>query len=254
MRRVLFFGLAVVVGALLPAAGSAGTAGTAISISVKTANNPVGGLVWVEYGKTAEISGTTSDGQAGTSVELQASVFPFGSGFKPLAQALTGAGGTYSFRAKPTLATRYRVVLVSDATSQSSVATVYAAAHLITRPSGRCATGPSCRLHFAAEIVYPAAVAKREAAKPIYDYFGVHYGSQTIPPGRIRLVQTGRQRRRGGRYVVGFSVTFPTVTAYYYTWEICTKDTEARDGLGLPGHHKCGARFLTHSAIQGYVG
>lgn len=255
MRRFILFGVALIASALMPAGGSAHTAQTAISISAQTANKPVGSLVWATYGKTATISGTTADGQAGTTVELQKSAFPFSSAFTTIGQAQTGDGGAFTFTAKPTVATHYRVVLAADATSQSSVVTVYVAPHWINLPSGSCA-GLSCHRHFANTIVYPPAAAKREGAKRVYFYFAVRYGSQTIPPSRTRLVKTGRQSSLGGdRYRAGFSVTFPTVKAYYFLWDICTKDTEARDGLGLPGHHHCGGRSIPYSAIQqGYLG
>jgi hypothetical protein len=64
-------------------------------------------------------------------------------------------------------------------------------------------------------------------------------------------VKTGRFHRHGHSYRTGFSVTFSS--RVYYVWEICTKDTEARDGLGLPGHHHCGDRSVRYSA-QGYIG
>lgn len=255
MRTLWLVGLALVAGSLLPAASGASTATTTISIAVQTANQPVGGLAWTAYGKTATVSGATSDGLAGAGIELQASEFPFASGFTTLSQTQTGAGGAYSFTAKPSLATRYRVVLASDPTSQSSVITVYVAANWINLPTRTCA-GLSCRKHFANTIIFPAAVAKREAAKRAYYYFGVRYGSQTTPPVRVKLLKTGRLRHLGAtRYRAGFSVTFPTTQPYYYYWLICTKDTEARDGLGLPGNHHCGSHSITYSAIkQGYIG
>lgn len=255
MRNVWLVALALVLGALLPAAGSARTAQTAISISARTANVPVGGLVWTNVGKAATISGDTGDGQAGTAVELQATRFPFTSGFAMVGQTQTGSGGSYSFTAKPTLATRYRVVLVSDATSQSSVVTVYVTPSW-TAHANRCVNGTfSCQLQISAHVVYPAGTAKREGAKLVYYYFGVRSGSQTTPPTEVKLVKTGHQRRRGRQYRVGFSVKFPTPTAFDYRWEICTVDTEARDGLGLPGHHHCGARSISQAALaQGYVG
>jgi hypothetical protein len=255
MRKLPFVGLALLAGALLPAGGNARVSGTAITISAQTSNKPVGGLIWATYGTAAQISGTTADGQAGTSVELQKSTFPFTAGFSAAGQTTTSAGGSYSFTAKPTIATRYRVLLAADATSASQVVTVYVGAHWINRPTSPC-SGLSCHKHFANTIVYPPAVAKREASKRAYYYFGVRYGSQTSPPTRVKIVKTGRLRHLGGtRYRAGFSVTFPTVQAYYYEWVICTKDTETRDGLGLPGRHHCGGRSIRYSAIQqGYIG
>lgn len=241
--------------ALVPTAGSARTSTTTISISAQTANNPVGGLVWATYGKTATLSGATSDGLAGTTVELQKSTFPYTSGFTAVGQTQTGDGGSYSFTSTPTLATRYRVVLASDSTTQSPVATVYVGANWINLPTKAC-SGFSCHKRFGNHIVYPAAVARREGAKRAYYYFGVRYGSQSIPPARVRRVKTGHLHRlRGNTYKTSFSVTFSTVQAYYYEWVICTKDTESTDGLGLPGRHGCGGRSISYAAIQkGYIG
>lgn len=256
MRTSWLVAVALVAGALLPAAGAAQTAQTTtISISAQTANKPVSGLVWATAGKAATISGNTGDGQAGTAVELQASKFPFTSGFATAGQALTASGGAYSFATKPTLATRYRVVLVSDPTSQSSVVTVYVSPNWISH-ANRCVNGTfTCHLHISAHVVYPAGTANREGKKRVYYYFGVRSGSQTIPPTRVRLIKKGRQHRHGGQYRVGFSVRFATPTAFSYQWEFCTKDAEASDGLGLPGHHHCGARSISQAALQqGYIG
>jgi hypothetical protein len=39
-------------------------------------------------------------------------------------------------------------------------------------------------------------------------------------------------------------------------WRIdaCARDTEARDGLGLPGHHGCGNRRIRWAQVLGYQG
>ena len=33
-----------------------------------------------------------------------------------------------------------------------------------------------------------------------------------------------------------------------WKWTTCSKDTEAADGIGLPGHHGCGAERVLSSA------
>ena len=40
--------------------------------------------------------------------------------------------------------------------------------------------------------------------------------------------------------------------AYDWDWDACSKDTEAEDGIGLPGHHGCGDERILDSAP--YVG
>ena len=245
MRRWTLVGMALV---LIVAGGAQAQTRTTISISATTANKPVGGLVWTLWGGSAQITGSVSDGQAGASLLLQASAFPF-QAFSQVAQSTTAAGGAYAFRALPTLATQYRVVLASDPTTMSPVAKVYTAARWIEVSRGRCGTGPTCKRRFAIDIVYPAAVAAREAAKPAYFYLGVRHGSQT-PPAAVRLIGTGRQQHvSGNRYRAGFTTSFSTIGAFYYEWEICTKDSEAADGLGLPGHHHCGDRSISYSTL-----
>jgi len=36
--------------------------------------------------------------------------------------------------------------------------------------------------------------------------------------------------------------------AYNWNWTSCNQDTEAQDGMGLPGRHGCGARSVDVSA------
>lgn len=255
MRRTTLLALVLVASAFLPSAGHAGRSSVEISISAKTANKPVDHFTWLTSGKPARITGAILGGQAGTQVELQESLFPFDGDFSTIDQATTGDGGAYSFTAKPEFATRYRVVLVSDPTSASPILTVYVSPHWSTIDGGRCTTGLTCRLHVVVQAVYPPTAAKHEAAKPAYFYFGVRYGSQTIHPTRLRLVGTASQVAEGGyRYRATFSFTFSTAQAYRYDWQICTKDSESVDGLGLPGRHHCGSRAFAPAASQGYLG
>jgi hypothetical protein len=256
MRRIALGGLVFAVSLTLCAGGQARRTATAISLTAKTSNKPFDGFTWATYGRSAQLTGAVADGQPGTAVQLEASVFPFTAGYSVVGATVTGSGGTFSFTATPTVATRYQVVLVADPTSQSPVVPVYVTAKWTNASRGGCGAGSSCRRHFAADIVYPAATVRRERGKRAYFYFAVRYGSRTIPPSRIRLVKTGRQRHIGGtRYRTGFTVSFSTPTAYHYDWLICTKDTEAADGLGLPGHHHCGDRSLSHAVlVKGWIG
>ena len=43
------------------------------------------------------------------------------------------------------------------------------------------------------------------------------------------------------------------IGTHSYRWRIgfCTRDSEAADGLGLPGHHRCGATWVRASAYLG---
>ena len=238
-----------------PTSGEARISGTAIAISVQTSNKPVGGLTWATFGSTAQISGTTADGQAGTDLELQQSVFPFNAEFSSVGQTTTGAGGAYSFTTKPSVATRYRVVLASDATSTSKAVTVYVAAHWINHSTRSC-SGFSCTKHSRTR----SSSRRRSPSVKLGNARTSTSASATAPnprrPPASSWFKTGRLRHlHGARYGTGFRVTFSTPQAYYYEWAICTKDTETKDGLGLPGHHHCGAPSIRNSAIRkGYLG
>ena len=235
----------------LAAAGGAGVSATVISIRIHTPYPPARGLTVTAYGQTATVSGRTRQRQAGDVVELQASKFPFHSGFIPVGQGRTGRGGSYAFVVRPTIATHYRVVRASDAKSRSPVVSVYVSPRWINRTTDSCHVAPRCHLHLRAEIVYPPSSAAREAARRVYDYFAVRYGSATIPPRRVQLVNTESQRLIGNRAWAGFSVKFPTVKAFHYRWFFCAKDIEARTGVGLPGRSSCGDPSITgHSYLR----
>ena len=258
MRRILVAGSALASVLVLSAGGQARTVGTAITIHAKTSVKPFKHMVLDVYGKAATISGAVGSGQAGAAVQLQGSTFPYSSGFSVLAQSTTVAGGAYSFKTNPVLATRYRVVLVAEPTSVSPTITVYLTPPFINATRGRCPSAARCRRHFAADIVYPPGVAQKEIGKRAYFYFGIRYGSGRIPPKRLRLVGKGRQHLIGGTsYQMGFTITFATPAArgYRYQWTVCLRDTEAQDGLGLPGHHHCGDRYLRYADVEyGYIG
>src|SRR6476646_6080454 len=105
MRRLTLVGLVALIAACMPAGGAAHTNSTSISITAQTGNQPIGGLVYAIFGKTATISGNTADGLSGDAVDLQKSTFPFSSVFTTAGKTTTGAGGAYSFTTKPSLAT-----------------------------------------------------------------------------------------------------------------------------------------------------
>src|SRR3954471_12317267 len=93
MRRLMLVGLVVLVAASVPTGGAARINSTSISITVQTANQPIGSLVYATFGKTAAISGNTADALSGEAVVLQASTFPFSSGFTTAAESTTGSAG-----------------------------------------------------------------------------------------------------------------------------------------------------------------
>lgn len=248
---------AVLAGSLLTAAGAARTSGTTV-ITIEASGPLVGsGFVYTADGEPAIISGDAVD-MPGVTVELQASTFPFNAGFTTVAQTTTGVGGSFVFTSQQTLATQYRVVLASDPSVQSSATTIYALANSSAWGGGiyRTCSRSGCHKHFQNTAVFPAAVASLEGAKRAYYYFGIRYtGLGQTPPHYLRLVKTGRLHQLDGtQYRTGFSVNLPRRSpkgdAYHYTWAICTKDTEPRDGLGFPGRHHCGAGRISISSLN----
>jgi hypothetical protein len=243
---------AALAGSLLTAVGAARTSGTTV-ITIEASGPLVGsGFVYTADGEPAIISGDVVN-VPGVTVELQASTFPFNAGFAAVAQTTTGVGGSFVFTSQQSLATRYRVVLASDPSVQSSAAAVYALANSSAAGGGvyRTCSRSGCHKHFQNTAVFPAAVASREGAKRAYYYFGIRYTAigQTHPH-YLKLVKTGRFHQLDGtQYRTGFSVNLPRRSpkgnAYQYRWAICTKDTEFQDGLGFPGHHHCGARRIS---------
>jgi hypothetical protein len=251
MGRGALLGIALV---LAFASGAHGRSMTAISIAVTTGNQPLGGLVYATYGSPATVAGVVDGAQAGTGVVLQANVFPFTSGFSTVGQATTGNGGAYTFSPKPSLATQYRVALASDSTSMSAAATVYVTSRGVGVNPPCVSSGSYCTLHIGANYTYPSTVATKEGAKPQYVYLGVGYGTSVVHASRVTLRRTARQQRSGSTFRVRVAISFPTPGApYHYNWVICAKDTEAADGLGLPGHHHCGDRSIPYPAFNSYV-
>jgi hypothetical protein len=96
-----------------PPGGGGGGGASGVSISLKPGS--------IVFGHAATISGKVSGSNAGTTVTLQESPFPFTS-FKNVATATTDSGGKYSFSRKPRVNTRYRVVARTSPPTTSPVA------------------------------------------------------------------------------------------------------------------------------------
>jgi hypothetical protein len=249
-------GLLVIASALAFAGGAQGRGTTTISIAVTTSNQPLGGLTYTAYGSPATVTGTVDGAQPGTAVLLQVNTFPFTGNWATAGEAATAGGGAYTFSAKPSLATQYRVALASDPTSMSATATVYVTPRetAINPPCTRHVS--FCTLHLGAELFYPPTTAAREGAKLQYAYLGVGYGSPSGHAARITLRETAHQQRVGpDHFRVRVAMSFATPgAAYHYNWVICARDTETADGLGLPGHHHCGDRTIPYPLYNGWVG
>jgi len=93
-------------------------------------------------------------------------------------------------------------------------------------------------------------------SKPLYLYFGLSFLPGKAPPapkwvllGTSNGHVTAPRRISADKYsqTVNFSFQIGN-DAYTWNWASCTKDSEAEDGIGLPGHHGRGDERVLGSA------
>jgi hypothetical protein len=214
---------------------------------------------------TATISGSVSGATSGEVAELYTQAFPFKS--KPAASgktlALNGsASQTYTFTDKPTVATRYTVRVLPSSSSTSAVATsasetVYVVTNKDTHESFKCPR-PLCHETARITVKLPASAYKTESGKKIYFYLAVKL-SATGSPGTIRTLKltkaTVSKSKKLSATEFQRTITFSfrignDAASWEFAW--CSKDTESKDGVNLPGHHGCGDKKI--SADITYLG
>jgi hypothetical protein len=241
----------------LPAFAAPATTPT-ISIAAKSGLPRITGDVLVVFRSSlgsAKIKGTITGAADGEVVKLYAQRFPFNKAAAPIGTPITlsspGASTPYSFNATPTLATRYTVELFADSTATSPLATsatvtVYVAAHSRSSRFTGCGR-PTCRTTFHLKTIVPASTLKTEMPKRWFVYFGVRFSSTgRALPKTLRLgaghARVSRARKiNGHEYAVNISFSFFVGNhGFNFAFFPCQKDTEAKDGLNLPGHHGCG--------------
>jgi len=258
------------------AAATAATAGPALatqaapSVSIKV-SSPIGKitndvLVAFEDGKysVATIGGSVSGATSGEVAELYAQ--PFKSKSAPVSgetTTLTGAASqTYSFTATPSVATKYTVKVFPSSTSTTAVATsaakiVYVVTNYTFTDKFKCPR-PSCHetIHLTTEV--PASARRAEAAKKLYFYLGLKLSATGIPgyPKTLELTKaTISKATKVSATAFKRTITFSfrigdDGARWKFAW--CSKDTESKDGVGLPGRHGCGDKKI--SAKIRYLG
>lgn len=203
--------------------------------------------------RRATISGTVATSATTDTVTLLAR--PAGSSSysatgTPVPLTPTGGSAPYSFSVAPTVATQYEVsVTGSSSTATSRPVTVYVT--LGGRDAAHTSCGrSSCTYRMHVYTYVPASAYRAESRKHVYLYLAVGYprlpkdftlaraATETAPrkigTSEYERTMTWRIRLRNG------GGTWRTVG--------CTKDTETRDGLGLPGHHGCGDSRVSRRA------
>jgi serine/threonine protein kinase len=265
--------IVLAVAGVIAAAMSGGGPGapTSFTAAAKSKLAPLSGDVYVvyKYGNqaSARISGQIKGVTSGEVAQLYAQQFPYRRAPVPAGSVIlhpSAKTATYSFRVTPALATRYKVELFPDSAATSPLATSPTRTVYVTLTAlsgdGQTCRRPVCQESLPSHVFVPAAALRTELAKPWYPYFNLSLAPSKEPPSpKTLLLGAGSPHVTASRQVAPgefeLTVTFSFRIgndAYHWNWTMCAKDTEASDGLGLPGSHGCGAKNI--QASQSYLG
>lgn len=264
--------IAVAAVAAAPAA-SASNSPAAVTITMHTSSTlpKVTGRTLVAYrghgGSTsATVSGTVSGAQRGDKATLLYEKFGARSYAKGGSVTLGGGRSpAYSFRVRPETATSYKIQVTGSGVSSpppSPVRTVFVEAlGSITGPRS-CSrpARPVCHIKLRLFVNVPVSAYRTEAAKHWYLYAGLRLAPHRTPPAPRTLAlsptasATRPQRKHLYQFVITLRYRFRIGRHDGFSWRVnfCTRDSEATDGLGLPGHHGCGDKRI--SARTSYLG
>ena len=214
----------------------------------------------VSYHEPVEISGHATRSR-GVPVMLAADRFPFASGPAEVSRRRTGRRGAYSFRRRPSHATRYRVALVNHPSQASRILSVYVEPRVSRLRCNLCGASSHGRgnrtLRFSFRLSYPADTFGTEAPKPVYFYYGQRSGSAE-PPKRLHLAETVEQRALAAhRTAVAITHRVRLPRLYRFALVACTRTSERVDGLGLPGapgSRGCGDRTISYRQSRFWLG
>ncbi len=258
---VAALGGAAAIAAQLTATIPAQAASTpSISIAVTAKAKPVTGYVMVFYRSgaysTASVHGTITGGAAGEVAALYGQQFPFKRAAVRLGsiRLTSSAKVSYAFKVTPTLVTKYDVRLFASTGSKAQIA-ISPLRVIFVQPGGATTGGPTkcgrpvCHETFRLWWIVPDSVLGVAMKDPIYAYFGINLGTVKVPPPPYWLYKNGGGAKVSGPHRVNAGEFETTVTytftigyhSYYWLWIACGRDQMAKDGLGLPGYHGCGA-------------
>ena len=117
-------------------------------------------------------------------------------------------------------------------------------------------TSTTCRYWYTASTVLPPSAYKTESRKHVYMYLAQWYSAKH--PAKwfylSRTATTSKVKRiNSGEFELTYTWPVHLRTGQNYWLPLsCTKDSVAKDGLGLPGGHGCGAKRV--SAKVTYLG
>jgi Protein kinase domain len=240
-------------------------------IAARSAFPPAAGDVYVEYQQgssaSAELSGEVKRATKGEVAQLYARQFPYTRAPVPVGTVIlhpSGSTATYAFRVTPILATRYTVEVFGSSTAAAPLATsagrtIYVATGGSYGNAQTC-TRPVCHETLPVHVLVPASALSTEISKPWYVYFNITLSDGKVPPApKVLLLNAGGarvtapQRASADEFERTITLSFSVGNdAYNWNWTSCNQDTEAQDGMGLPGRHGCGDPSVDVSA--GYLG
>jgi hypothetical protein len=258
-------GLVTAVGAI--PAEAASTAAVGVTISATSPHYPgashgrVDGYALVIFRQSKGRDAATVSGKVTglTGVDVVSLIDqPFRTkGFTSAGKTVTQRnGGKYSFTVTPSTATRYAVQIrvAGKRVATSAVQIVYVTEAGVLSGKHQSCSHTRCVFSYRVTVQLPASALATEAGKPIYKYQIVGY------PKFPSFFSLARNARTSGTRKLSASKYEFTLTFYIplrngsATWDttLCTKDTETRDGMGLPGGHGCGAARISTKAV--YIG
>jgi hypothetical protein len=262
----------------IPAA-TASTAASIITISATSPNYPrlkakdhgkVDGFAVVTYKDTANspnspntgvVSGTVTTMAANDRATLLAK--PFGAKKytklgTPVTLAPVSGVASYSFNVTPSLATQYKVAVNGTDTATSGPASVYVTENTSFPQKYIRAhrSGNTIKFSFRLYVLLPKSALKHEIGKHWDRYLGVGYPFPRLP----KFVTLDKAATFSKATKVNSGEFYRT---FFYSFRLrhsnpnpdpieCVKDTESTDGMGLPGHHGCGAERVRSSIL--YLG
>lgn len=256
---------ACVAGLAAPAAAS--PAAVTITIRASSALPKVTGRTLVAYGgaaNTARISGTVGGAPKGARATLLAK--PFHGTFSSVAHVILGGGASakYQFKVRPSLVTHYavRVSGTGVTTKTSAERIVFVEAHAAIGGGRKCSRPerPVCHITLHVSVSVPPSAYRTETAKHWYLYSRLRLAPRhkPAPPKFLDLNRSATaskpRRLRASQFRITIRYAFRIGRHDAFRWKInfCTRDSERKDGLGLPGRHGCGDRQI--SAKRAYLG
>lgn len=240
-------------------------AGVTVSIAAQSHFKPVTGDTFVQFagGKNDRVTlkGSIGGATTGDVAVLYAQQWPYKKAPAQVPgqhETLTVTGSTpvsYSFTTGPQIATRYSVeVLMSlsstTALGSSKVVTVYVVAGGKATGISRCGR-PTCRETWHIYTIVPASLYKAESGKHLYFYFSLNLSRTGEPKApkylyldhSASISKVKRISRSEFEWTIKWSFKIGD-DGYYWLPAVCTKDSESKDGLNLPGSHGCGDRRI----------